>query len=140
MISHYINLNKIKAICFYINKKYPYYEKLERKGTEHWHKLFGIKLYKSIVEEDTIYPISIFGENPCSLDEYFKEHDFLTLSKNGDNILYKPHVGIFLDGDDATSYNDMSHRKFFNSEEELREFAKSLASECESHGIFIKEI
>lgn len=135
MKQSFYNLNHIVCIDVYRNRLYPFY-RTKKKGF-YWWKLFGIipiiKLYRkenvyyNIVTRETLYRKDILS------------NEDLTINKDGE-VVYKPHVLLYFNGDDIRSYTGASCDRFFETQCELDEYINKFVKELQALNIPIREL
>lgn len=67
------------------------------------------------------------------------EKDLIKVLEN-EIVYYKPHVHIYIVGDDTSSYFGSSFEKFFENLDDLERFLSHLNNVCENNNVIVKEI
>lgn len=138
------NLSKIIAIRCYKKVEYDWYEVLE-KGTYWWRFLGIIPIFKYTREEDMYRQSFMLSDDWVTKEkfiesfseDFWKEHYIDT-----DGLIYsKPFITIWIDGDSHVgNRHSASFTKHFNNVDEMQDYKDKLIADCESKGIYLKQL
>lgn len=138
-----INLNKIVAIKCYKKREYNWYH-ISEKGTYWWRFLGIIPIYK-YTQKENLYNNYFGSDRWLTREEFINSFnkDFWKenyVDTNG--LVYeKPSVVIWLVGDsNIGSYHCASVIKFFETVDAALDYKNNLITDCQSKGIYLKEL
>ena len=138
------NLSKIIAIKCYKKVEYDWYEVLE-KGTYWWRFLGIIPIFKYTREEDMYRQRFMLSEDWVTKEKFIEsfDKDFWEehyVDTNG--LIYsKPFIAIWVDGDSRVGNRHYSSiTKFFSSIDKMQDYKDKLIVDCESKGIYLKQL